>query len=545
MNWRVALCMWAVSAVCSASAQTDPEAPSVPANLAGTAVSSTAVVVYWTQSEDNVGVTGYDIHRDGAFLLTHTDNTFTDTGLEPGGSHSYQVAARDALENLSALCSAVTVATDATENPRLIRPGNLSYQGAFRLPDDDNNNYAYGGTSIGFNPSNNSLFVRGHDWYQLVGEVSIPTPVDTSDPAGLPVASVVQNQTDITEGHLNDVGEGGSSMDGCKVGGMLVYGDWLIGTSYVYYDAGGNAHRSHFFTGMDFPVTGDFHGMFRVGSMNPGFVAGYMAHIPPDWQAELGGPVLTGLDGVPIVSRTSYGPTVSAFDPARLGVDNPVSATLLVGYTYQHATLGTWGNSSEINPQFNQASGASGLVFPFGSDSVLFFGSTGIGIPHYGAGTSDPELHLQPVPGTNGQVVYVYDPTSSAKGCHAYPYVAYVWAYRAQDLARAADGSLQPWQVVPYQTWQLDLPFGPDGSDRLAGAAYDPATQRLFISQYNAYHSSAIIHVYEIINLPPSNAAPVITPIGDRNVPAGEQLQFTVQGTDADGDQLQFSATGE
>lgn len=40
------------------------------------------------------------------------------------------------------------------------------------------------------------------------------------------------------------------------------------------------------------------------------------------------------------------------------------------------------------------------------------------------------------------------------------------------------------------------------------------------------------------------NHAPELSPIGNRSVPAGEQIQFTVQGTDADGDVLQFSATG-
>lgn len=40
------------------------------------------------------------------------------------------------------------------------------------------------------------------------------------------------------------------------------------------------------------------------------------------------------------------------------------------------------------------------------------------------------------------------------------------------------------------------------------------------------------------------NHAPVLSPIGNRSIPAGQQLQFTVQATDADGDQLQYSATG-
>ncbi|MBK8479430.1 MAG: fibronectin type III domain-containing protein [Opitutaceae bacterium] len=492
----------------SLHAQTDTTPPSVPANLAGTAASATSTILYWTQAEDGTAVTGYDIHRDGSFLLTHSDNTFTDTGLAPGSAHTYRIAARDAAGNTSAVSPAVTVTTDAAENPRLVRAQHLTYLGAFAFPRDAQNNYAYGGTSIGFNPANNSLFARGHDWYQLVGEISIPSPVITSDFAALPVATALQNLTDVSEGHLNEVGAGGSVITGCKVGGLFVYGDRLIGTSYAYYDAGGSARRSHFTSGLDLAQAGDFAGMYTVGTYNPGFVAGGMAHIPPEWQTALGGPVLTGLDGVPIVSRTSYGPTATVFDPAKLGAIDPVPARLLVGYTYEHSTLGTWGNSTEINPQFNQAAGSSGLVFPFGSDSVLFFGSSGIGVPHYGQGTSDPALHLQPVPSTNGAVVYVYDPASGGKGCHAYPYVAYVWAYRAQDLARVAAGSAQPWEMVPYAMWTLDLPFGPDGQDSVAGAAYDPATNRIFLCQYNAVGASPIIHVYRVdLPAPPDTYA--------------------------------------
>lgn len=41
-----------------------------------------------------------------------------------------------------------------------------------------------------------------------------------------------------------------------------------------------------------------------------------------------------------------------------------------------------------------------------------------------------------------------------------------------------------------------------------------------------------------------SNHAPELAPVGNQTIPAGEQIQFTVQGTDADGDTLQYSATG-
>ena len=534
MNLRILLLALASSLATSLSAQSDTTPPSVPTNLAGTAVSSTGTVLYWTQAEDDTAVTGYDIHRDGAFLRTHNDNTITDTGLAPGSAHTYRIAARDAAGNVSTLCPAVTVTTDAAENPRLVRPQHLAYLGAFRLPGDEHNVYAYGGNAIGFNPARNSLFVRGHDWYQLVGEVGIPELVVSSDYFTLPVAPVLQNQADITEGHLNEVGPDGSALEGCKVGGLLVHDGRLIGTSYVYYDAGGSATRSHFTSSTDLSRTGDFAGMFTVGTQNPGWVGGYMAHIPPEWQAALGGPVLTGLSGVCIVSRSSYGPTVSVFDPAALGAE-PAPARLLVGYTYDHSTLGTWGNSAELNPQYNMNTSVAGAVFPVGADSVLLIGTSGIGVPAYGQGTADPALHGTPVPGTDGQVIYVYDPAGLGKGTHSFPYVAYVWAYRASDLARVAAGELQPWQTVPYATWEIPLPFGPHGHHSLAGAAYDPATNRIYVSQYGAYGDSPVIHAYRV-DLPTTPAPAVYAAWRTANFSGADLTSDAISGPNADPD---------
>ncbi len=495
---RLPLATLGLSAGLSLVAQTDTTPPSTPAHLAGTAMSSTATVLYWAQPRDNVGIAGYDIYRDGALVATGAENTFSDSGLAPASTHSYRIAARDAAGNASGQSAAFSITTDAADTARLVRPAQFTYLGAFRLPADSQNNYSYGGTAIAFNPANNSLFVRGHDWHQLVGEISIPAPLISTDPNALPAATALQSLTDIAEGHLAEVGADGATLSGCKVGGLLVHQGRLIGTSYVYYDAALNARRSHFTSGLELARTGDFAGMYTVGSVNPGFVAGYMGAIPAEWQTAFGGPALTGQSGLAIITRSSCGPSASVFDPVQLGVTAPVPAKMLVGYPTDHPTLGTWDNVSEPNPQYDMTTDVLGMVFPEATDSVLFFGTAGTGIPGYGAGTSDPALDRQPVPGTNGGTIYVYDPANGNKGCHAFPYTAFVWAYRAHDLARAAAGAAQPWEIVPYATWALPLPFGPAGHAALGGATYDPATNRIFVSQYNATGSRPIIHVYRI-----------------------------------------------
>jgi chitodextrinase len=89
----------------------DTTPPSVPANLAVTGTTSSAVSLAWSPATDNVGVAGYRVYRDGAQVGTPTGTTFTDTGLSAGTRHTYTVAAYDAAGNASAQSAGVTATT--------------------------------------------------------------------------------------------------------------------------------------------------------------------------------------------------------------------------------------------------------------------------------------------------------------------------------------------------------------------------------------------------------------------------------------------------
>ncbi len=67
----------------------DTQAPTVPTGLASTGTSASTVSLSWTASTDNVGVTGYDVLRNGAVVATSTATTYTDTGLT--GRHDVHV----------------------------------------------------------------------------------------------------------------------------------------------------------------------------------------------------------------------------------------------------------------------------------------------------------------------------------------------------------------------------------------------------------------------------------------------------------------------
>jgi chitodextrinase len=52
----------------------DGTAPSIPTNLAASAVSSSQIDLSWDASTDNVGVAGYNIYRDGELVASSTDS---------------------------------------------------------------------------------------------------------------------------------------------------------------------------------------------------------------------------------------------------------------------------------------------------------------------------------------------------------------------------------------------------------------------------------------------------------------------------------------
>src|SRR6185436_12504569 len=57
----------------------DTASPSTPAGLSATAVSASQINLSWTASNDNVGVTGYRIFRNGAQINTSSSNSYSDT----------------------------------------------------------------------------------------------------------------------------------------------------------------------------------------------------------------------------------------------------------------------------------------------------------------------------------------------------------------------------------------------------------------------------------------------------------------------------------
>ncbi|GAA1314005.1 PQQ-dependent sugar dehydrogenase [Saccharothrix xinjiangensis] len=93
--------------------QADTQPPTTPTGVTATA-SGTSVTVRWSPATDNIGVTGYEVLRDGVQVGSTSGagaTSFTDSGLASNTRYEYRVRARDAQANRSTPSTAVAVTT--------------------------------------------------------------------------------------------------------------------------------------------------------------------------------------------------------------------------------------------------------------------------------------------------------------------------------------------------------------------------------------------------------------------------------------------------
>lgn len=97
---------------------TDAQAPSTPTGLTATATVPNAVNLAWNASTDNINVSGYDIFSNGSLVASiGAVTSYTDTQVSPNFTYQYQVKARDAAGNSSALSSSASVTTPQDTTP--------------------------------------------------------------------------------------------------------------------------------------------------------------------------------------------------------------------------------------------------------------------------------------------------------------------------------------------------------------------------------------------------------------------------------------------
>jgi chitodextrinase len=109
------------------AAASDTQAPTAPGSLTFTNITTGSVTINWTAATDNVGVTGYNVSRDGALLGTVNATTYADSGRAPGTSYTYSVVAVDAAGNSSPATTATVTTATAPDTQAPTAPGSLTF----------------------------------------------------------------------------------------------------------------------------------------------------------------------------------------------------------------------------------------------------------------------------------------------------------------------------------------------------------------------------------------------------------------------------------
>lgn len=334
-----------------------------------------------------------------------------------------------------------------------------------------------GGPAV-FTPRGTLLVVT---FTQRVVEISIPAPVQSQTLADLPVARLLAGPVDVLQGKRGTVD--GDPANGAAIYGLLIdEAGRLIVSVTRYYDGTGTQQRSHFISGHDLNSLPAVRGPFQVGttfSSAAGFAGGWMALLPSSWRPAFGGkPALTGQCCLSILTRTSAGPSISEFDPAQLGVVDPVPARPRIAYPISATTIGgydsQWGTPGVF---YHMTTDIVGMALLERHRVIAFAGRNGVGKNCYGTGA------------------LCSDPFSSDQGAHAPPYESAFWLYRLDDVLAAKTFS----EPKPYAYFPIALARN-GGEFKLTGLAHDPATDRLFVLT-RAGDSNGVDRFYGLVHV--------------------------------------------
>lgn len=381
----------------------------------------------------------------------------------------------------------------------LLTSEDLVYHGAFTYPAGDA--WAYSGHALAYTSSGDpdstdgypgSLYVSGHDWDDLVAEITIPAPVVAADVAALPAATVLQPLTDVTGGWMDNC----TYAEGClyrEIGGLayLPNVDKIAWNLRDWYNAARYDQDSLGWSEVD--MTGA-QGVWHIGGRNSeddvfhnAKTANYLFRAPGAFAAK-------HLDGKWLIAGNhreagalggSQGPTLYALAPWEDG-DPPASgqaleAQALLYYPEIYACINDPAQCHFPDYRPKDSWGGGVWVQTSARRGILIFGRKGLGDNCYGT-----------------QAECSNDPCDMYKGYHAYPYEPQILFYDPQELTEVLAGTREPWEVLPYETHTVTEVLGGECAT-LGAATYDEARGLIYVAEQTiGSGGKTAVHVWAV-----------------------------------------------
>jgi len=167
------------------AATADAQAPTVPANLTTVSSSSTSVDLSWLAATDNVGVIGYKIYRNNAYLTAVTGTSYRDQAVTSNTTYTYAVLAYDAAGNSSALTPNVSV----TILPNGVLPGGTADTQAPTAPAALAAAAASASVSLSWHAATDNVAVKGYAIYRNGVALATSTTTSWTDATAAPATT--------------------------------------------------------------------------------------------------------------------------------------------------------------------------------------------------------------------------------------------------------------------------------------------------------------------------------------------------------------------
>ncbi|MBI9047997.1 MAG: hypothetical protein JEZ00_01140 [Anaerolineaceae bacterium] len=425
----------------------------------------------------------------------------------PGGNNSIE----DEMPAEEAAIAVVhpTQGTAPTRAPapnaaELLFPEDLTYLGAFRLPDTTgSSNWEYSGQALAYNPAGDphssddgfqgSLFGVGHDHQMQVSEISIPAPVDSRNLEDLNTAETMQPFNDISKGHINE----NLSL---PVVGLEVIGERLY---FCYGQHMQEFEASHGYSSLNLnkPQT---QGPWVLDGISNYTSNDYLFSIPENWSAAYtpAATVATGRfrEGV----WSGYGPALYAMNAERIDSE-PLIPLLLYGLQQPGDAVIETDDSMQMDGYMLADHWMGGAWLTTDNQSALIFvGTKAMESSWYGFANGiewNYDCADADTPACPDVPEYPYD----NRGYWASAYQAQMIFYNPEDLAAVAQGELMPYMPQPYAVFDLtEFLYDPQTDvlrykvDLVADIAYDREHGLLYLVERLADDAKSVIHVWQL-----------------------------------------------
>ncbi|MBI5535719.1 MAG: hypothetical protein HY898_23510 [Deltaproteobacteria bacterium] len=373
-----------------------------------------------------------------------------------------------------------------------LSPEDLSYQGAFRLPEP----FDWGARGVAYvaqTPGQpGQLFVLGNDTRKAeFAPVSIPHPAVQRAAERLPVARMVGPMRSFGAPIVESI-----STESALASGIAFVPPQgaqrtakLYGSLDNWYGVVDESHATIWFTELDGSVP---RGPFHVGPPGPAFHGNksgdFLFDVPASYASRyLGGRTL-------ITGKTrgafhgSQGPSMIAFRPwDKESPAGNLDAVLLLAYRIRFPECAgpNTGNKASCDfPGFTMCDKWEGGSFVYSPTraAILLLGSKGLGANHYGEPPHSRSCER-------------------SKGYHCDPFERQVLFYDVHELGAVALGKREPSSVLPYATWKPgEFLLRNPTCGQVGGAAFDPTQRRLFLIEKGiGDNNAAVVHVWSVV----------------------------------------------